>query len=538
MELDEALFFLGDFGLYQTIIYVLICVSGQFTQAWHMLSMAFLGGLPEHHCKVPEGLYLNHSVPSSLVDGRVVYSQCSMYKNVSIDNSTVPCEDGWEYSFQSTIVTEWDLVCVKSALVETSESVFMAGVMVGSLVFGQLSDHFGRLRVWLVSIWLQIVFGVGAAFAQDYYSFTILRFITGALEQGVDIVSYVMATEMFSPARRSFAGVLTTLFWASGIMSLALLAYLLPNWRHLQLLISLFNVIALPYWWVIPESSRWLVSRGRIGEAEEILQKVARFNNKAVPSPMLVSGGGTGKNEIDHTGHQGPDVTPITPGSTGEKDLHMSGSSGASTERKNILDLFRTPRLRKFTLIMMFVWWVNSLIYYGLSLNTDILAGDKYVNFFISGAVEIPAYIISSFVVHRWGRRVPLCIFHVVGGVSCALTIAIPTSANGVDLSPLVVTLAMLGKFGIAASYAIVFLYATELFPTVVRNVGVGVSSFSSRVGGIIAPFAMYLERVSSIHVPLALFGALSILAGLAALLLPETKGRKMTQTIGELEDN
>ncbi|XP_035675458.1 organic cation transporter protein-like [Branchiostoma floridae] len=534
MELDEALILLGDFGLYQTIIYVLICVSGQFTQAWHMLSMAFLGGLPEHHCKVP-GVNRNHSIPSSLVDGREVYSQCSMYKNFSIDNSTVPCENGWEYSFQSTIVTEWDLVCDKSALVETSESVFMVGVMVGSLIFGQLSDHFGRLRVWIVSIWLQMIFGVGTAFAQDYYSFTILKFITGALEQGVDLVSYVMATEMFSPARRSFAGVLTTLFWASGIMSLALLAYLLPNWRHLQLLISLFNIIALPYWWVIPESSRWLVSRGRISEAEEILQKAARFNNKAVPSPMLVSGDGAGKYQPDL--HQVPDVGPISICGK-EHGLHVNGSSGDSAGKKNLLDLFRTPRLRKVTLIMMFVWWVNSLVYYGLSLNTDILAGDKYVNIFISGAVEIPAYIISSFVIHRWGRRLPLCLFHVVGGVSCALTIAIPTSVNGVDLSPLVVTLAMLGKFGIAASYAIVFLYATELFPTVVRNVGVGVSSFSSRVGGIIAPFAMYLERVSSIHVPLVLFGVLSILAGLTALLLTETKGRKMPQTIDELEDS
>ncbi|XP_033105654.1 solute carrier family 22 member 15-like [Anneissia japonica] len=92
------------------------------------------------------------------------------------------------------------------------------------------------------------------------------------------------------------------------------------------------------------------------------------------------------------------------------------------------------------------------------------------MNFFLSGLVEIPAYIACPFIIQRFGRRSPVCIFHVVGGLACIATAFIPpVTDNGADLTSLILTTALVGKFGITASYAIVFLYTTELYPTVIR---------------------------------------------------------------------
>ncbi|XP_033634576.1 organic cation transporter protein-like isoform X1 [Asterias rubens] len=562
MELDQVLVFLGDFGRFQTLVYILICLAGQVPSAWHMLAISFLGAVPDYRCDAPPGDQPEETAVRESGSGSLkISSQCEQYVNVSVDNTTEPCGDGWVYdsTYGNTIVTEWDLVCGKDASVELSQTVFMTGVMVGSLLFGHLSDRYGRRPVFFLSLWAQVAFGVGVALTGNLYGFMAVRFFVGVIEQGVDITSYVMVTEMFSPSRRAFAGILLTLFWASGIMSLSGLAYLLRDWRHLQLAITLPSLLTIPLWWIIPESARWLMSRGRVKEAEAILHRIARFNRVPLPDNVLSTNeqsSGSSKvsteRALENKGFQPGDVAekPLgldeTPDGVEEGALkeRVRGHTAKIThdhhagkpELFTLWHLFSTPGMRRISIVMIFAWFVNSLVYYGLSLNTSSLAGDPYLNFFLSGAVEIPAYLVSTAVVTWFGRRLPLCVFHVFGGVACIATAFIPEmTESGTDLTALIVTTAMLGKFGIAGSYAIVFLYASELYPTVVRNLGIGLSSFASRVGGVLAPIIMYLGKVIG-WVPMVIFGGLSVLAGLSVLVLHETLGKKQPQTLEDVE--
>lgn len=59
----------------------------------------------------------------------------------------------------------------------------------------------------------------------------------------------------------------------------------------------------------------------------------------------------------------------------------------------------------------------------------------------------------------------------------------------------LATALVMVGKFGVTAAFSMVYVYTAELYPTVVRNMGVGVSSTASRLGSILAPYFIYLGR-------------------------------------------
>lgn len=95
-------------------------------------------------------------------------------------------------------------------------------------------------------------------------------------------------------------------------------------------------------------------------------------------------------------------------------------------------------------------------------------------------------------------------------------------------------TFAMFGKFCITASFTIVYVYSAEIYPTVVRNIGVGTSSMCARIGSILAPFVRELGNATHAAVPLACFGGLSVASGLLVLLLPETNNCKVPDTIQE----
>ncbi|XP_022236852.1 organic cation transporter protein-like, partial [Limulus polyphemus] len=95
----------------------------------------------------------------------------------------------------------------------------------------------------------------------------------------------------------------------------------------------------------------------------------------------------------------------------------------------------------------------------------------------------------------------------------------------------------MTGKLCIASSFSVIYIYSTELFPTVVRNVGLGSCSMSARIGSMVAPFVKELGKATSKGVPFGIFGGLSVISGLLVLLLPETNKLPIPDTLAEGEE-
>ncbi|XP_030828349.1 organic cation transporter protein-like [Strongylocentrotus purpuratus] len=174
---------------------------------------------------------------------------------------------------------------------------------------------------------------------------------------------------------------------------------------------------------------------------------------------------------------------------------------------------------------------VNSLVYHGLSLNTSNLGVNEYVAFAVSGAVEIPAYLLSvvAIEIKFIGRRISLSVCMLVAGVACLSTSAIPPGAA-------LTSVAMIGKFGISASFAILYLYTAELYPTNIRSVAMGTCSMFSRIAGIVAPLILILAKIWT-PLPLVIYGSVSVIASLLTLFLPETLGHKLPETIEESEN-
>jgi len=544
MDVDDGLRLLGRWNKWQLTFYVLLSIANTFPASWHMLAIVFLGAQNEHHCLLPEGVTPNDTVP--IAEDGAGWDKCHVYTDPSprrSSNETEDCSDGWHYYGDAgrTIVSEWDLVCDNSYLVETTQTVMVVGVMCGAMFFSTMSDYIGRKPVFLFSEWAMVVVGVSTAFVKNYYIFAVLRFLAGALQQGIILTGFVMACELFPAENRTFAGMALENCWATGMCLLSLFAYLIRDWRYLQLVLSTPAVLTIAFFWILPESIPWLAANNRIEDAEEIIHQAAKFNNLHIPNHVLVTPEQAAaiqdeklhkKQSGNNPGKIGAMIQRLKP-----KKQDDSKPDAEQVARYTLLDVVKHPKLRMYAIIMCMLWFVNSLVYYGLSLSTAALAGNRYLNFFLSGLVEIPAYTSCIFILQKWGRRRPLAVFHVVAGVALCISLIIPEkTSGGTSLQPLIMTFNMIGKFGITGSFGTVFLYAPEIFPTTLRNQAMGISSLGGRLGNMLAPFSSYVARIVP-WLPGVLFGGLSIGVGLLVFLLPETLNKPLPQTIEDIEN-
>ncbi|XP_067619680.1 organic cation transporter protein-like [Eurosta solidaginis] len=568
MGYDDVIIQLGDFGKYQRLIFFLLCLTA-ISCAFHKMSRAFIFAKPNFRCQLPfENVITNYrylvnisakhqnidnfelpaylwriSYPSNTTDPKAGrYESCKHFNinytllynllgkntdslnksslfllttNLTFSNGTLPCTN-YIYDnskIKNSAVTEWNMVCDRSFLVATSDAVFMLGVLVGSIGFGQLSDKCGRRPVFFISLLTQVTFGILAGIAPDYLTYTIVRFIIGATTSGVFLVAYVIAMEMVGPKKRLYAGMFLMMFFSTGFMLTGAFGYFIHEWRTFQIAISLPGLVFLGYYWIIPESVRWLISNNRREDAIANIKKAARFNNVDLDTETIDQLLNDNK-DIIIKAKETDDVTSI-----------------AVTKPVSVFDLMRYPNLRRKSLLIFFDWFVNSGTYYGLSWNTNALGENMLFNFVISGAVEIPAFTFLIFTLNRWGRRNILCGCMLVAGCALILTITVPQNANW-----LMVLLAMVGKLAITASYGTVYIFSAEQFPTVIRNVGLGASSMVARIGGILAPFINMLGNYWH-PLPLIMFGSAAFMGGILSLLLPETLNKPTLETIADGEN-
>jgi MFS transporter, OCT family, solute carrier family 22 (organic cation transporter), member 4/5 len=308
---------------------------------------------------------------------------------------------------------------------------------------------------------------------------------------------------MVGKESRMFAGVVFMMFFSAGYMLMGPFAYFIRDWRWLQVALTIPGILFLSYWWFIPESVRWLLANNRKEEAIVQIQKIARSNKVEIPQEVLDK----------------------------VVEAEVEANSDNKEKKTSLLDLFKTPNLRTKALLIFFDWFVISMSYYGLSWSTgSSLSGDPILNHILSGAVEIPGYIFLLLTLNRFGRKIILAGNLIFAGSTLLLSLIVPQ-----DINWLVVTLTMLGKMSITASYGTIYLFSAEQFPTVIRNVALGAASMAARVGGVSAPYLIYLSSFWK-PLPILIFGVAALLGGFFSTFLPETYGSDMPETLEDGE--
>ncbi|XP_043561305.1 solute carrier family 22 member 5-like isoform X1 [Chiloscyllium plagiosum] len=516
---DEATAFLGEWGPYQRTIFVFLSLT-VVPNGYTALTMVFLADIPQHHCRLPnssnvtigETSYVNLSllIPVEEVDDEQMYSKCTRYRTQLKDslNDTMPeiepCIDGWMYNtdrYMSTIVTEWDLVCDNNWKGPFTTSIFFLGVLCGSIISGQLSDRYGRKVVLFGGIALQTILNLIQLASQSWEMFCVLHFFVGVGDIASYIAAFVLGTELLRKSERiAYTALGVCIFYAFGYMLLPLCAYYIRDWRMLLLTLTLPEILYVPLWWYIPESPRWLLTQGYVEQAEAILKDAAR------------------KNGITH------------PGVIFDTTCHSTEPVDRNRHEHNYLDLIITANIRNVTILSFFIWMISNIGYHGLSLNTPNMHGDPYINCFISAASEILVYVIVWWLMRVSPRRITTASMFILSGGVLLLVQFVPST-----LQIMITVLLIICKSGATAVYTIIYIFTSELYPTVVRNMGLGACSMASRIGSVISPYFAYLVTYSKI-LAFMLLGGLMVTAGLLSLLLPETHGQPLSETIHQMQ--
>lgn len=338
--------------------------------------------------------------------------------------------------------------------------IWFAGIAAGALGFGYLADRVGRRRLFVGTLVLYSVAAIATATAPNFTAFIIFRFIT-ALGVGGEYSAITSAIAEFMPKRnRGRSNGLVMSFWAVGgilasLVSIVVISTLHLSWRFTLL----FGVISAGYGMfarrLVPESPRWLASRGRLEEADAVVERITGLHS---PSGYTTSGG------------------------------HAQPPSG----RQALSELWTHHRGR--LLFGMALDFSEAAGYYGLFTAMSIFVFSSATGavpisdaalpwvFLVANVGALLGGVVVSFALDALGRK-PTVTFAYSAAAASMLLCAGAASTKSESL--------VIAAFTVAAFFATtawVSAYPTfsELFPTHLRATGIGAVVGVGRLGAII----------------------------------------------------
>jgi MFS transporter, putative metabolite:H+ symporter len=376
---------------------------------------------------------------------------------------TFDAMDGAVIAFILPAVTAlWGLSSGQTGLLGSS---LLIGYLFGAFLAGTLGDLIGRKRIMMYALAIYCTATLIAAASPSWEFLFVMRVLAG-FGTGAEsaIIAPFLAEFIPSKVRGVLVGSLAG-FFSFGYVGAALLGrFIVPTsdngWRIVQVITAL--PILLLLWWrrSIPESPRWLIERGRADEAEQVVasleQRVARHVSGPLPPPDSVP-------------------LPAVPARTG-------GSFG-----RNLAALWGRTMART-TAMVWILWFAITFAYYGfftwipsllVRLGFNITQSFDYS--LIIYVAQIPGYYSAAFISEKIDRKWTITTYLVGGAISALLL------ANARDGTLITATGALLSFF-MNGTYAGLYSYTPEVYPTAFRATGMGVASAVGRIGGIAAP--------------------------------------------------
>ncbi|XP_075227464.1 solute carrier family 22 member 1-like isoform X1 [Lycorma delicatula] len=483
---DAAQIAMGDIGIWQ----LWICLYLSFTRfpvIWVQFGFIFFAAQTDYYC-----------VQNSIIQ-----------KNKCITDKGQQCTN-WDYYnriFSQTVVSEWDLVCEKEQYINIGQAINLSGLMFGYIFCSAVADKYGRKKPLVIMGVVQFIAGLLAGFSSSFTVFTFLRFIQAVATGGSMTVGFVLLMELLGAKWRSLMSTLAYIPLNIAQFSLVLIAFLTKHWRSFQLALSIPCAFFILYIWIIPESPRWLLAVGREEEALKILEIAAKKNKNPLPQGISVA----------------------------EQRAKRKSAKNDVKYSLGLKDLCHLHKLLKNTACLSFISFGSGVSFFGLEEYVGHLGGNMYINFLLSASLMIPGMITSVLICEKYGRRHALAIGQLLSGCSCLILAHVVKDVEAVK-SWICVSIITVGLFGSGITFPTLHLYSVELFPTVVRNIGVGICCAFGKIGAISAPFINYLNHFHQYFPPLVM-GLLSIIASVLCIFLPETKERELPDTL-EFEDS
>ncbi|CAG9787568.1 unnamed protein product [Diatraea saccharalis] len=345
---------------------------------------------------------------------------------------------------------------------------------------GFISDRWGRRIAVAFSAFNACWLGATRYFANTYIVFVFLQFLESSLGNGAYTACFILLMEIVGPKYRVIIGTLTQTFFSVGQVTVGLIAWVVPDWRNLTLIIYLPQIISVSYLWIMTESIRWHMSKGRYDKSEETLRKMAKANGKVLSQKSLDAL----KNSAQEF-----------------KIKQDMMKENMKNEPWLIAIVFQHKAILVRCIVSPILWVTMTFVYYGMSINAVNLSGNRYLNYVAVSMVQIPGYWTAMFLLDRIGRRPVLMGAYWICAICLLAYIFVPEGQYVVSLC-----LYLIGSYCSATVVTALYIYTTELYPTKYRHRLFAFSSAVGRIGSLLAPLSPALVNLD-IFISIILLG-------------------------------
>ena len=392
-----------------------------------------------------------------------------------------------------TLEDVWSLSHAELGLFGTAAAL---GQATGALCWGALADGLGRRPIFLLSLLFTTVFGVSSSASNDFATLCVLRLLTGFAVGGNLPLAVSTATELLPPAHRERGVVALQLFNEVGsLASTGLAALLLPScWRAYLIVVAtpaaVVFVVAL---YRLPESPHWLVSRGRIAEAEALLLEfdtgrsgVMGFCSCARSHNSLANA--DAQNDLGtHAREDGSCATP---------DVRHRRAGVVATALVSGLQSVRSlfsPRVMGTTLLLSSLWFACNFASGWWTWLPEFAklqglpSASMYTSVTLARLVAMGAFLLAAAVIQTVGAY-RLLLVALTGTCALSFALTLVVDSPGLLASDLFVGVYSTFALFFGVTWPVLYVVTPGAFPSATRAAGFGFVSACSKLGGLVQP--------------------------------------------------
>ncbi|XP_045108063.1 organic cation transporter protein-like [Portunus trituberculatus] len=406
----------------------------------------------------------------------------------------------------STIVSQFHLVCERATLRPLFHMMATIGVIISGFVAAPLGDYFGRLMTTRAAAMIAIPLHVVCAFIPWYPVLLVLRILLAICNRAILLSAMSLVMESIPVRNRTIVGIFMGIPYSLMVVGLSAAGYFLREWRFVFLTSGLATYLMLPLSFIVEESPRWLAQNGKGSKAAEQLMRAA-YENKVVLPPHLIAS----LDKLKIMDHEKED------------------KSAASSKQK----ILQYPIAIAVVTRISLLWFLMALMYFCVILNSNYFSSARaelYVG--LVGVMEAVALFLVMPVTQRIGRRL------VLGGgpfICCLLLLAnLFLPEDQVWLQWLV---AMSAVFVITAAYQVLYLYVSEIFPTMIRSRGIGFACSVGTFGSTLAPLVIDPLVQALWWGPAMVMVISGTSIAVLMFFMPETNNVTLPDTLQDLKD-
>ncbi|CAL5206807.1 unnamed protein product [Lathyrus oleraceus] len=409
----------------------------------------------------------------------------------------------WDGPSHKTVISQWSLECASSFIIGLPQSSFFVGGLFGLFLLATLADtSLGRKNTLVMSCLSMSIFSILIVFSTNIWVYSSFKFFIGFSRSSIGTCVLVLLTEKVSTQWRFTVGISEYLCFILGYMSLSGISYVnrFNSWKSVYVWTSVpaicYSVLAYIF---VTESPRWFLMQGRHQEAMKMLTGVSSLENGHDLTVGLIE-------------------APVNKQKTSIFRLYSS-----------IAELFgRGWALKRMVAVMVLGIGIG-MVYFGMPLAVGSLGFDIYLAVVFSGLMEIPACVVTYFL-ENCRRKPSILVFSIASGVCCIMCVVV-----GSRIQEIRVGLAMASFFSACTAYNVFLVYIIELFPTSVRNTTTSLVRQAIVFANVFTPFLISVGRKNDIF-SYGVFGVVIMLSCFTLLVLPETRGISLCDTMDQQE--